>query len=46
MVVGKDSAAAFIEKYDFLEGYLIFSDDQGNMKTWMSAGLSKIIEEQ
>jgi len=46
MVVGKDSAAAFIEKYDFLEGYLIFSDNQGNMKTWMSAGLGKIIEEQ
>jgi thiamine biosynthesis lipoprotein len=46
MVVGKDSAAAFIEKYDFLEGYLIFSDDEGNMKTWTSAGLNKVIEEQ
>ncbi len=41
MVVGKDSAAAFIEKYDFLEGYLIYSDDEGNMKTWMSAGLNR-----
>jgi thiamine biosynthesis lipoprotein len=46
MVAGKDSAIAFIEKNDFLEGYLIYSDDQGNMKTWISAGLSKIIEEQ
>ncbi len=46
MVVGKDSAIAFIEKYNFLEGYLIYSDDKGNMKTWMTAGLSKIIGEQ
>ncbi|HUW93073.1 MAG TPA: FAD:protein FMN transferase [Bacteroidales bacterium] len=46
MVVGKDSAAAFIEKYDFLEGYLIYSDEEGNMKTWMSAGLKKIVEEE
>lgn len=46
MVVGKDSAAAFIEKYDFLEGYLIYSDEEGNMKTWMTPGLNRLIEEQ
>lgn len=46
MVVGKDSAAAFIEQYDFLEGYLIYSDEEGNMKTWMSPGLNRLIEEQ
>ncbi len=46
MVVGTDSARNFFEKYDFLKGYLIFSDENGNMKTWMSPGMSSIIEEQ
>jgi thiamine biosynthesis lipoprotein len=46
MVAGRDSAVAFIEKYDFLEGYLIYSDENGNMMTWMSEGLSRIVEEQ
>ena len=46
MVVGKDSAARYIDKYDFLEGYLIYSDDNGNMRTWMSEGIKKIIEEE
>lgn len=46
MVGGKDTAISFIEKYDFLEGYLIFSDDKGNMKSWMSEGLRKSIEER
>ena len=46
MVGGKDTAISFIEKYDFLEGYLIFSDDRGNMKSWISEGLRKKIEER
>lgn len=46
MVAGKDSAICFIEKYDFLEGYLIYSDKNGVMKTWMSEGLKKKIEER
>jgi hypothetical protein len=29
MVGGKDKAIAFNEKYDFLEGYLIWSDENG-----------------
>jgi thiamine biosynthesis lipoprotein len=46
MVAGKDSAEYYIEKYDYLEGYLIFSDESGAMKTWMSEGLRKKIEER
>jgi thiamine biosynthesis lipoprotein len=46
MVAGKDTAMAFIESNDFLEGYLIFSDENGNMKSWMSEGLRKRIEER
>ena len=46
MVAGKDTAMTFIEKHDFLEGYLIFSDEKGEMKSWMSEGLRKRIEER
>ena len=43
MVGGKDKAIAFIEKYDFLEGYLIWSDENGMMKSWISEGVTKFI---
>jgi thiamine biosynthesis lipoprotein len=46
MVGGKDTAISFIEKNDFLAGYLIFSDEKGEMKSWMSEGLRKRIEER
>lgn len=46
MVVGKDSAITMIEKFDFLEGYLIWSDSDGTMKTWMSQSAKKLIEEK
>ena len=46
MVAGKDTAITFIEKYDFLEGYLIFSDEKGDMQSWISEGLRKKIEER
>ena len=45
MVAGKDSAASIIEGHDFLEGYLIYSDDNGGMKSWVSDGLKSLIEE-
>lgn len=43
MVGGKDKAIAFIEKYDFLEGYLIWSDEKGMMRSWISEGVTKFI---
>jgi thiamine biosynthesis lipoprotein len=46
MVGGKDTAISFIEKNNFLEGYLIFADERGDMKSWMSEGLRKWIEER
>jgi thiamine biosynthesis lipoprotein len=43
MVAGKDEAIEFIGKFDFLEGYLIYSDEQGEMKSWVSEGIRKMI---
>lgn len=43
MVGGKDAAIGFIEKYDFLEGYLVYSDENGEMKSWVSEGTGKLI---
>lgn len=43
MVGGKDEAIAFIEKYDFLEGYLIYSGENGTMKSWTSEGIRDLI---
>ncbi len=44
MVMGKDSAISFIREQK-LEGYLIFSDETGSFKTWMSESLKKNIDE-
>lgn len=46
MVAGKDTAISMIEKNELLEGYLIFSDEKGNMQSWMSEGLRQKIEER
>jgi len=43
LVGGKDTAIAFIEKYDFLEGYLIYSDESGVMRSWTSEGIKDMI---
>jgi thiamine biosynthesis lipoprotein len=46
MVAGLEEAAAFIESYDILEGYLIFSDENGEMRSWISDGLKRDIREK
>lgn len=43
MVGGLGQAIAFIEKFDFLEGYLIYSDESGVMKSWVSEGIRMMI---
>jgi len=43
LVGGMDTAVAFIEKHDFLEGYLIYSDETGQMKSWVSEGIRNMI---
>jgi len=46
MVAGKDGAVSIIGEHDFLEGYLIYSDENGGMKSWVSEGLRKLIDER
>jgi hypothetical protein len=45
MVAGTEEAITLIENHDFLEGYLIYSDEKGEMKSWMSDGCRGLIEE-
>jgi FAD:protein FMN transferase len=45
MVMGKEKAMDFISKNPQFSGYLIFSDDEGNFKTWMSESLKEYISE-
>ncbi len=43
MVAGTEAAISFIEKYDNLEGYLVYSDEKGEMRSWMSEGIKDLI---
>ncbi|MDQ1297312.1 MAG: FAD:protein transferase [Bacteroidota bacterium] len=45
MVMGKDKTIEFLGKHSEFEAYLIYSDESGNFKTWMSEGLKKYISE-
>lgn len=45
MVMGKDKTIEFLGIHPELEAYLVYSDDSGNFKTWISEKLSKIISE-
>lgn len=44
MVVGLDKASEYISSRDDVEGYLIYQDSDGSMKTWKSAGFRLISE--
>jgi thiamine biosynthesis lipoprotein len=46
MVSGPEGARDIILKYDFLEGYLIFSGDSGEYLSWISEGLLKRLREE
>jgi hypothetical protein len=45
MVMGKDRAIDFINKNPKFSAYLVFSDDEGNYKTWISESLREYISE-
>jgi thiamine biosynthesis lipoprotein len=45
MVMGKDKTIEFLGRHPEFEGYLVFSDDSGNFKTWASESVKKIISE-
>ena len=46
MVMGKEKAVEFITSNSQLSAYLVFSDDSGNFKSWMSDELKKSITEE
>lgn len=45
MVGGLEKAVEMIDRYSFLEGYLVYSDDNGNFLIWMSDSLREMIRE-
>jgi thiamine biosynthesis lipoprotein len=46
MVMGLERSIEFINNNPGLEGYLIYSDDNGNYATWISGSLGKYIKEE
>jgi hypothetical protein len=45
MVIGKDKTIEFLNQHPEFEGYLIYSDDAGNFRTWTSEALKKFISD-
>lgn len=45
MVLGKDGAIDLITKYDYIEGYLIYTDNTGKYKTWMTDNFSDLVQD-
>lgn len=45
MVMGLEKSIEFIGTNDFLEAYLVYSDENGNYATWISEGMKQYIRE-
>jgi thiamine biosynthesis lipoprotein len=45
MVLGLEKSKLLLNKYDFLEGYLIYSDDNGEFRTWYTEDMITYIAE-
>jgi thiamine biosynthesis lipoprotein len=45
MVMGKDKTIEFLNFHPEFEAFLVYSDDQGNFRTWKSENLTKYISE-
>lgn len=45
MVMGKDKTIEFLSAHPEFEGFLVYSDDSGNFRTWISESLKKDISE-
>ena len=45
LVMGKEKAIEFIGMHPTLEAYMIYSDEQGNFKTWASEKLRRYLSE-
>jgi len=46
MVMGKEKSIEFLDLHPEFDAYLIYSDDSGNFKTWITEGLKEYIAEQ
>jgi thiamine biosynthesis lipoprotein len=46
MVIGKDMAIEYLKKHKDIYAYLIYSDENGKIKTWESPELKLFLEEQ
>ncbi len=46
MVLGKERTIEFLNLHTEFDGYLIYSDESGNFKTWMSEKLKGFISEE
>lgn len=46
MVMGHKEAIQFLEQNNFLQGYLIYSDENGGLKTYFTKGMEGMIEEK
>jgi len=45
MVMGKEKSIEFLDLHPEFDAYLIYSDDSGNFKTWMTENLKGLIQE-
>jgi thiamine biosynthesis lipoprotein len=45
MVMGKENAIEFLKQYPQFDGYLIYSDENGNFQTWISDNIKDFISE-
>jgi FAD:protein FMN transferase len=45
LVMGKDKAIEFIERHPEYEAYMVYSDDNGNFRTWTSVKLKNDLSE-
>ncbi len=45
MVMGLDKSISFLNEHPVFAGYLIYSDDTGEFRTWSSEGLDRLISE-
>jgi FAD:protein FMN transferase len=45
MVMGKEKSIEFLDLHPEFDAYLIYSDDSGNFKTWMTDNMKGLIQE-
>jgi thiamine biosynthesis lipoprotein len=45
MVMGKDKSIAFLEMHPEFDAFLVYSDEKGNFKTWITENLKKDISQ-